>query len=141
MNVEIMLLLLLTAFLWGVTPVLEKIGLGRVDALTGVTIRSLAVALSLIVYVVFTGKVKQVLQADAKAVIIFSVTGIIAGLFGMLTYFAALKRGATSQVVPIAAIYPLIAVVLSILILGERVTPMRIAGTVLIILGIWFVQG
>jgi len=140
MTVEVLLLLLLTAFLWGVTPVLEKIGLGRVDALTGVTIRSLAVAFSLIVYVVFTGRIKQILQADAKSVIIFSVTGIIAGLLGMLTYFAALKRGAASQVVPIAAIYPLVAVMLSMVILGERVTPMRIAGTVLIILGIWFVQ-
>ena len=141
MKIEILLLLLLTALLWGVTPVLEKIGLGKVDALTAVTIRSLAVAVSLIVYVVFTGKVKQILQADAKTVIIFSATGLIAGLFGMLTYFAALKRGATSQVVPIAATYPLIAVLLSVLILGERITAMRVAGTVLIVLGIWFVQG
>ncbi|MGB2706281.1 MAG: EamA family transporter [Candidatus Omnitrophota bacterium] len=141
MKIEILLLLLLTAILWGVTPVLEKIGLGRVDPLTGVTIRSIAVAFSLIIYLLFTGRIKQVLQADFKAIVIFSVTGLIAGLFGMLTYFAALKRGATSQVVPIAATYPLIAVILSILILGERVTPIRIAGTAFIILGIWFVQG
>lgn len=140
MKIEILLLLLLTAILWGVTPVLEKIGLGRVDPLTGVTIRSIAVAFSLIIYLLFTGRIKQVLQADFKAIVIFSVTGLVAGLFGMLTYFVALKRGATSQIVPIAATYPLVTAILSILILGEHVTLLRIFGTVLIILGIWFVQ-
>lgn len=140
MKNEVLLLLFITAVLWGATPVLEKIGLGKTDPLTGVTIRSAAVALSLIIYLLLTGKIRGVLQSDFKTIAIFSTTGIIAGLFGMLTYFAALKRGATSQVVPIAATYPLVAAILSILILRENVTPLRILGTTLIILGIWFVQ-
>jgi len=141
MKAEVILLLALTAFLWGATPVLEKIGLGRTDPITGVTIRSIAVTLALIVYLLFTGKVKQLFQADAKTVVIFSVTGLLAGLFGMLTYFAALKKGATSQIVPIAATYPLVTAVLSIVILREGVTPLRLVGTLLIILGVWFVRG
>jgi len=141
MNIEILLLLLITAILWGATPVFEKIGLGRVDPLTGVTIRSIAVTLALIIYLAFTGKIRQIFHADFKTVAIFSATGIAAGLLGMVTYFTALKRGATSQVVPIAAAYPLITAVLSILILRENVTPMRFLGTALIIAGIWFVRG
>ena len=141
MRADVVLFLILTAFLWGATPVLEKIGLGKVDPLTGVTIRSIAVTLALIVYLVFTGRMRQIFQVDAKAWVIFSITGLMAGLFGMITYFIALKRGATSQVVPIAAAYPLITAILSVLILGERVTPLRLAGTVLIVAGIWLVQG
>lgn len=141
MKIEVILLLILTAVLWGSTPVLEKIGLGKVDPLTGVTIRSIAVTLTLVIYLLVTGKVKQVLNTDAKTIAIFSITGLMAGLIGMITYFTALKKGATSQVVPIAATYPLVAAILSIVILGEHVTLLRLLGTVFIIIGIWFVKG
>ena len=137
---EIILLLFLTAILWGTTPVLEKIGLTKTDPLTGVAIRSISVTIALIMYLAFTGKIRQLFQVDRKTLIIFSVTGIISGLFGMVTYFMALKKGATSQVVPIAATYPLITAILSVLILGEGVTLLRLVGTIFIILGIWLVQ-
>ena len=140
MKPEIILLLLITAILWGTTPVLEKIGLGSTDPLTGVTIRSIAVTAALVIYLVLAGKVRQVFQVDFKTWVIFSVTGLMAGLLGMLIYFTALKRGATSQIVPIAAAYPLVTVILSVLILGEHVTLLRLIGTVFIIIGIWFVR-
>jgi len=140
MKAEVILFLVITAFLWGATPVLEKMGLGKTDPLTGVTIRSVAVTLALIIYLFFTGKFTQVFRADAKTIIIFSITGLMAGLVGMLTYFFALKKGATSQIVPIAATYPLVTVILSAALLGEHVTPLRLFGTLLIISGIWLVQ-
>ena len=140
MKPEIILLLIVTACLWGATPVLEKIGLGNVDPLTGVTIRSIAVTLALVIYLVLTGRLRQVFQADFKTIAIFSITGLMAGLLGMITYFTALKKGATSQIVPIAAAYPLVTAILSVVILGEHVTFLRLIGTVLIVVGIWFVR-
>lgn len=140
MSRDVIVLLFLTAILWGATPVLEKIGLGKTDPITGVTIRSIAVTLSLLIYLAFSGKLKAVFNADPKTIVIFSITGIMAGLIGMITYFAALKKAPSSQVVPIAATYPLVAAILSIIILGEKVTPLRIVGTFLIITGVWFVQ-
>ena len=140
MKPDIILFLVLTAVLWGTTPVMEKIGLGGTDPLTGVTIRSIAVTVALIAYLAIAGKMKELFAVDFKTVAIFSATGIMAGLLGMVTYFTALKRGATSQIVPIAATYPLVTAILSIAILRENVTPLRLIGTVLIILGIWFVQ-
>ena len=141
MKTEIILLLLITAFLWGTTPVLEKIGLGKTDPLTGVTIRSIAVTLALLAYLVLSGRMADVLRVDAKTILIFSATGLMAGLLGMVTYFAALKKVATSQIVPLAATYPLCTAVLSVLILGERVTPLRLLGTILIVAGVWCVRG
>ena len=140
MKLDVIFFLILTALLWGITPVLEKIGLGKTDPITGVAIRSVAVTVALIFYLIFTGKISQVFRVDAKTVAIFSATGIMAGLLGMITYFIALKKGATSEIVPIAAAYPLVTVVLSILILGEHVTALRFAGTFFIIFGIWLVQ-
>ena len=58
----------------------------------------------------------------------------------MWTYFGALKLDETSKIVPIAAIYPLVTAVLSILILKEGVTLFRLIGTLLIIIGVWLVR-
>ena len=137
---KILLLLLFTAVLWGATPIIEKIGLAKTQPLTGITIRSVAVVVVLLLYLAITGKLKAAFTADAKTIIIFSISGILAGLIGMITYFAALKAGATSEIVPIVATYPLVTAILSVLILGEAVTPLRIMGTVLIVVGVWLVQ-
>jgi transporter family protein len=86
------------------------------------------------------GKTKEIINTPLKAMILFALSGIIAGLLAMLTYFTALKLGATSRIVPISATYPLVTVILGILILGEQVTLIRIIGTILIIAGIWLVN-
>jgi len=140
MTPRVLFFILLTVILWGTTPVLEKIGLRQTDPLIGVTIRSIAVTIALLGYVVIAGRFKDLIHADGRTLAIFSVTGILAGLLGMLAYFFALKNAPASKVVPIAATYPLIAAVLSFLILGEHVTPIRFFGTILIVFGIWLVQ-
>ncbi|MBL7132100.1 MAG: EamA family transporter [Candidatus Omnitrophica bacterium] len=137
---KMFLLLILTAFMWGFTPILEKVGLTKTQPLTAVTIRSIAVCLVLLVFLFFTGRLKEVISVDTKTIAIFSISGIIAGLLGMLTYFQALKLGATSEIVPIVATYPLVTAILSVLILGEQITILRILGTILIVAGIWLVQ-
>jgi len=134
------ILLLLTAILWGSSPILEKIGLGETDPLTAVTIRSLAITVILILFLTITGKIKDVFTVDLKTIVIFSLSGFLAGLLGMVTYFGALKMGATSKIVPIAATYPLVTAILSVIILKEGLTFARLIGTILIITGIWFVK-
>ena len=137
---RVFLLLILTAILWGATPILEKAGLAKTTPLTAVTIRSIAVCMVLIFYLGITGKLKETVSVDLKTIVIFSISGILAGLIGMMTYFAALKSGATSETVPIAATYPLVTAILSVLILGEQMTPIRVMGTILIVAGVWLVK-
>ena len=137
---RVFLLLILTAILWGATPILEKAGLAKVTPLTAVTIRSIAVCTVLIFYLAITGKLREAVSVDLRTIVIFSISGILAGLIGMMTYFAALKSGATSEAVPIAATYPLVTAILSVLILGEQMTPIRVMGTILIVAGVWLVK-
>ena len=134
------ILLVITALLWGFTPILEKIGLGKTDPLTAISIRSFSTAIILVAFLLVTGKLKDVLSTDVKSVAIFTVSGLLAGLLGMWTYFGALKIGATSRIVPIAATYPLVTAVLSVLILREGVSIGRLIGTIFIIAGIWLVK-
>jgi bacterial/archaeal transporter family protein len=133
-------LLIITVLLWGATPIIEKIGLTKVDPLIGVTIRSTIVTVGLFALTFLLGKGRAFLGVDGKGFLIFGASGIMAGLLGMWTYYTALKIGATSKVVPIAACYPLVTALLSILVLKEGVTLARVIGTILIVIGIWLVK-
>lgn len=137
---SIIILLILTAILWGSSPILEKFGLTKIDPITALIIRSTTVTIFLLPVVAVTGKIKDVFLADIKTVTVFAISGIMAGLLGMWTYFGALRAGAASKIVPIAATYPLITAILSIVILKEQVTAVRLMGTILIIAGIWLVK-
>jgi transporter family protein len=139
-KMTIFVLLLLTAIFWGTSPILEKTGLRNTTPLIAMTIRSLAITVGLLITLGCLGKVKEIFSVEGKTAILFIISGIMAGLLGMWTYFGALKAGATSKVVPIAACYPLITAFLSIVILKENVTLARLIGTSLIIAGIWLVK-
>ena len=136
----VILLLIATTLLWGSTPILEKTGLAKVDPLIGVTIRSAVVTAGLFLLTFFLGKGRALIELDGKSILLFGASGMMAGLLGMWTYYGALKMEATSKIVPIAACYPLVTALLSILVLKEGVTLHRAIGTALIVSGIWLVK-
>jgi transporter family protein len=136
----VILLLIVTTLLWGFTPILEKVALTKVDPLVGVTIRSALVTAGLFILTFLVGKGKALMEVDGKSFLLFGASGMMAGLLGMWTYYAALKMEATSKIVPIAASYPLVTALLSVLILREEVTLPRVVGTAFIVIGIWFVK-
>ncbi len=136
----VVLFLIITTLLWGATPIIEKIGLAKVDPLVGVTVRSTIVTIGLFVILFLTGKGREFIEVSGKNVLIFGASGVMAGLLGMWTYYMALKMEATSKIVPIAASYPLVTALLGALILNEGVTLPRVIGTALIVSGIWLVK-
>jgi transporter family protein len=133
-------LLVITTILWGATPILEKIGLAKVDPLIAVTIRSTVVTVGLLIITFAMGRGRALLEVDAKGLFLFGASGVMAGILAMWTYYTALKAGATSKIVPISACYPLVTALLSVLILREGVTFSRVMGTALIVSGIWLVK-
>jgi transporter family protein len=136
----VVFLLVVTAVLWGATPIMEKIGLAKVDPLIGVTARSTIVTVLLLAVVLVTGKGKDLIHMDGRNILIFGASGVMAGFLGMWTYYIALKMEPTSKIVPIAACYPLVTALLSYLILQEGITLSRAVGTALIVSGIWLVK-
>lgn len=55
---------------------------------------------------------------------------------GLISFYVALNTGEASKVVPVSAAYPAVTVVLSALVLSERVSPVRAGGLVLVIAGV-----
>jgi len=136
----VIFLLVVTALLWGATPILEKIGLIKVDPVVGITIRSAVATVGLLILTLLLGRGRALMEVDGKGFLLFGASGVLAGALGMWAYYAALKMEATSKIVPISASYPLVTALLSVLILREGVTLPRVIGTALIVIGIWFVK-
>ncbi len=110
------------------------------DPLIGVTVRSAIVTAGLFILTFLLGKGRALIEIDGRSILLFGASGMMAGLLGMWTYYGALKMEATSKIVPIAACYPLVTALLSVLVLKEGITFHRVLGTALIVSGIWLVK-
>ena len=77
-----------------------------------------------------------VVEASRSGRLWFAVTGISNGL-SALTLFAAVRNGPITLVAPLVAIYPLVTVILSAIMLKHvTITPRIVAGTVLTVAGV-----
>jgi transporter family protein len=121
---------------WGIAPVLGKLGLGDLQPLAALTIRSMIISVLLITLVTIRGQWGLVAGASTKDIAFIGLEGICAALLGQLAYYYALKFGEVSRVSPIVSAFPLVALVLGIIILGEKVTIYKIIAGLLIVSGI-----
>jgi drug/metabolite transporter (DMT)-like permease len=124
------------ALLRGVVPPIVKLGLEIWPSplwacLIGYVMSSLVV---LIVQRVRKGSF--VAEAPWSGRFWFAVTGICNGL-SALTLFAAVRNGPITLIAPVVAIYPLVTMLLSAMVLHHvRITPRIVAGTVLTVAGV-----
>ena len=128
---------LLTALIWGFAPALEKMGLsGKIDPYAAVVIRNIPVAIIGFVGLLMIGRIGSISTIDTKSLIYLIAGGLVAGLAGQYTFYAALKAGHPSVVVPVTATYPLVAMLISVLFLGDTFTWQKLAGVLLVVGGV-----
>lgn len=127
---------LLTALLWGMASILDKLGLAKASPIIAVTLRSLAICVASFIIIIFSKKISFFTALDLKSVIFISLAGILSGLVGQWFYFRALSQWEASRVVPVVGSYPLFAFLLSVIFLSEPITIKKIVGTIFVISGI-----
>lgn len=128
---------LITALIWGLAPVFEKIGMrGRIDPYLGVVIRTIPIALVGVTGLLFMGRVRELATADLRSMIMIIIGGLLAGFVGQIAFYSALKHSEASIVVPLTATYPLIALIISVIFLGEAITMQKIVGIGFIVGGV-----
>ncbi len=137
---QMWLFIILTIICWGSAPILEKYGLRDIDPISAVFIRSLAILCILLIVFSFNGRISVLWKTPLKTTLVFTLSGFLAGLAGMWTYFKALKMAPSSKIVPLVAIYPLMTAVLSVFILKEQFSWIRLLGTALIVIGVLLVK-
>jgi len=128
---------LLAAAAWGIGGYFEKRGLllGGLSPQIGITLRT-AVAL-VILAAVSAPHWRGLIDAGPKS--LWSIViggGVVAGAVGMLCFYAALKGGSLSQVMPIAFTSPLFGVALGLILGGEPLQARTVIGAALTVGGI-----
>ncbi len=125
---------LLSAVFAAATALLAKVGVENVDS-------NLATAIRTTVILVFTWAIAIALEKHTgigligrRSWIYLVLSGICTGL-SWLCYFRALQLGPASGVAPLDKLSVVLVIVCAWLFLGERMTPMKIAGGSLIALG------
>ena len=131
-----LLLPLCSALVRGVAPPVVKLGLDVWPSpLWGCLIGYLTSSL-VVLAVQRIRKGSFVVDAPRAGLFWFAMTGISNGL-SALSLFAAVRHGPITLVAPLAAIYPLVTVALSAMVLKHiAITPRIVAGTALTVPGV-----
>ncbi|CDG17023.1 EamA family transporter [Xenorhabdus doucetiae] len=127
---------LLSALTAALVAIFGKIGLQNLDANTATAIRAVIMALFLVGVVIVQGKLNLIseIMANRKALLFILLSGI-AGALSWLFYFLAIKHGKVSQVAPIDKLSVVFAVILAVILFGEKISLIAAAGVALITIG------
>ncbi|TCC14954.1 EamA family transporter [Kosakonia quasisacchari] len=127
---------LLSALTAALVAIFGKIGLQHLDANTATAIRAVVMALFLVGVVVIQGKLSLIstVFADKKALLFVVLSGV-AGALSWLFYFMAIKTGNVSRVAPIDKLSVVFAVILAVVLFGEKISLLSAAGVALITAG------
>lgn len=124
---------LLSALTAALVAIFAKIGLEKVDTTLATAIRSVVMAVLLVLAALFLKK-WDFSQIDNKAYLFIFLAGA-AGAASWLFYFLALKFGPATTVVAIDRLSIVFVIVLATIFLGESLTAKTVLGGILIVLG------
>ena len=134
---------LLSAVSAAFVSIFGKVGLQGIDSNVATAVRAVIMAVFLIGVVFVQGNfshLAEVLQ-DKKGLLFVALSGI-AGATSWLFYFLALKYGPVSKVAPIDKLSVVFAVILAVILFGEKVSLIHAGAIAMIaagglILAIW----
>jgi len=125
---------LLSAFFAALTAVFAKIGIKGVDSDLATAIRTVIILIIAWVIAFAKGSVTSIGTLSKQNFLFLGLSGLATGL-SWIFYFKALQIGKVSQVAPVDKLSVAIAIILSVLFLGEALTWKNAVGAVLIISG------
>lgn len=121
---------------WGIAPLFGKIGLIQVSPGIALTLRSIVISGILITWLTASGQMGSLAHVTARDWFFIGMEGIFASLLGHLAYYYALKTGEISRVSPVMAGFPIVALFIAVIFLGESLNLFKIGGAILIVLGV-----
>lgn len=125
---------LLSAFFAALTAIFAKIGIKNVNTDLATAIRTVVILFIAWGIAYFRGGVNTIQTLTKQNYIFLILSGIATGL-SWIFYFKALQLGKVSQVAPVDKLSVAIAIIFSIIFLGEVLTWKMAVGAALIISG------
>lgn len=125
---------LLSALFAALTAIFAKIGIKGVDTDLATAIRTVVILILAWCIAFFRGGASTIQTLTKHNLIFLVLSGIATGL-SWIFYFKALQIGKVSQVAPVDKASVAIAIILSIIFLGETLTLKMAIGALMIIAG------
>lgn len=125
---------LLSAVFAALTGILAKLGMEGINSNLATAIRTVVVLVMAWGLVFLTGKQAGIADITTRGWVFLTLSGVATGL-SWLFYFYALQMGEASKVVPIDKFSVVISMVLAFLVLGEKLTILKVVGGLLITAG------
>jgi bacterial/archaeal transporter family protein len=125
---------LLSALFAALTAIFAKVGIKGVDSDLATAIRTVVILIIAWSIAFFRGSVAGINALSKQNLLFLVLSGIATGL-SWIFYFKALQLGKVSQVAPVDKLSVALAIVLSVLFLGEALTWKTAVGAGLIIGG------
>ena len=125
---------LLSAAAASFVGIFGKLGMAEVDSNLATGIRSVVMTIFLVGFCAAVGAWSKVGTLHARALWMIVLSGV-AGAISWLFYFRAIQLGKVSQVAPIDKLSMPFAVVLAVLLLGDRPSSLNWLGVLLIVAG------
>ena len=125
---------LLSAFFAALTAVFAKVGIKGVDSDLATAIRTVVILVIAWAIALVKGSAVTITTLSKQNFLFLGLSGIATGL-SWIFYFKALQIGKVSQVAPVDKLSVALAIIISVLFLGEALTWKSAIGAVLIIAG------
>jgi len=125
---------LLSALFAALTAIFAKIGIKDVDTDLATAVRTVVVLILAWTIAFFRGGTNSIMTLTKQNVIFLALSGVATGL-SWIFYFKALQLGKISQVAPIDKLSVALAIIFSVLFLGETLTLKTAVGAICIIAG------
>ena len=122
---------LLSAVFAGAVSILAKIGIKNTDSDLATALRSVVVVIFAWIMVFVVGSQVTIQTISAKSLAFLVLSGLATG-GSWLFYFKALQIGDVNKVVPVDKSSTVLSMLLSMILLGEGVTPFKICSMILI---------
>jgi len=141
MELSTIIFLLLGILGWGVGAFFDKLSLRYLDASGAFYVRSLFMVVIFAPLVAWKyAPTKQALLGSARLGPLFVLGSVIVTMGGVFFYLKALSGGAATKIIPLSSTYPFVTFILALLFLGESFTLNKLAGTLLLSGGIYFIS-
>ncbi|MFZ6023856.1 MAG: EamA family transporter [Bacteroidota bacterium] len=129
---------LLSAFFAALTAIFAKIGVKGVDTDLATAIRTVVILIIAWTIAFVRGGATTIYTLSRQNILSLCLSGVATGL-SWIFYFKALQLGKVSQVAPVDKLSVALAILLSVLFLGEALTWKTAIGALLIIGGAFVV--
>ncbi|HEX4168752.1 MAG TPA: EamA family transporter [Bryobacteraceae bacterium] len=124
----------LSALFAAATALLAKVGVSGIDSNLATAIRTLVIVVFAWAIVGFTYKSGELGGVTQRGWVFLLLSGLATGL-SWLCYFRALQLGPASRVAPVDKLSVVFVIVFAALLLGEKLSPGKILGGLLITAG------